>query len=105
MHSHSYFHQVQLQIYFACDLCEWCDFCIYTCKGEHIFPDHKWQENAIPQLQLFFDDFMLPEILPWKYKTNDHQTNISSIHLFTQFDQSILKSNYTIIIIKSKSLK
>ena len=69
MHSHSHFHQVQLQLYFASDLCEWCNFCIYTCKGEHI-PDQKWQENAIPQLQPYFDDFMLPEILPWKYKPN-----------------------------------
>ena len=69
--SHAYFHQVQLQIYVASDLCKWCDFCVYTCKGksvERIFPDKKWQKDTILQLQSFFYDFMLPEIVLGKYK-------------------------------------
>ena len=72
-HSHKYivyFHQVQLQLYVASDLSKWCDFCIYTCKGisvERIFPAKDWQKNAIPRLQKYFDDFMLPEIVLRKY--------------------------------------
>ena len=37
--SHSYFHQVQLQLYVAAHLSHWCDFCIYTTRAvavEHI---------------------------------------------------------------------
>ena len=69
--SHAYFHQAQLQIYVASDLCKWCDFCVYTCKGisvEGIFHNKKLQKDAILQLQSFFDDFMLPEIVLGKYK-------------------------------------
>ena len=29
--NHSYYHQVQLQLYVGSDLYDWCDFCIYTC--------------------------------------------------------------------------
>ena len=30
--SHVYYHQVQLQLYVASDLCSWCDFVVYTTK-------------------------------------------------------------------------
>ena len=69
--THSYFHQVQLQLYVGADLYDWCDFCVYTCKGmsvQHILPDFKWQEESIPLLESFFDDYMLPEIVLGKYK-------------------------------------
>uniref|UniRef100_A0A1X7V240 YqaJ viral recombinase domain-containing protein n=1 Tax=Amphimedon queenslandica TaxID=400682 RepID=A0A1X7V240_AMPQE len=42
---HTYYHQVQLQLYVASDLCKWCDFCIYTKKGvavQQIYPDKEW---------------------------------------------------------------
>ena len=35
---------------------------------QRIFPDTKWQEDAIPLLESFFDDFVLPEIVLNKYK-------------------------------------
>ena len=31
--NHSYYHQVQLQLYVANDRCNWCDFCVYTTHG------------------------------------------------------------------------
>ena len=31
--NHSYYHQVQLQLYVGSDLYKWCDFCVYTTKG------------------------------------------------------------------------
>ena len=39
--SHTYYHQVQLQLFVGSDMYGWCDFCIFTCKGlavTRIFP-------------------------------------------------------------------
>lgn len=55
--NHSYFHQVQLQLYVASDLCDWCDFCIYTTHGvavERIYPDSVWQQTECPKLDSYF---------------------------------------------------
>lgn len=44
---------------------------VFTCKGfsiQRILPNSKWQEEAIPVLQSFFDDYMLPEMLLNRYK-------------------------------------
>ena len=40
--NHAYYHQGQLQLYVAADLCDWCDVCVYTTCGvavERIYPD------------------------------------------------------------------
>ena len=54
--THTYFHQVQLQLYVGADLYGWCDFYVYTCKGmsiERIYPDVKWQVNVFHNLNHF----------------------------------------------------
>lgn len=68
---HAYYHQVQLQLYVAGDLYKWCDFVVYTSKGvsvQRIFPDNQWQKDSISQLESFFNNCMLPEIVLGKYK-------------------------------------
>ena len=43
-----------------------CDFCMYTMKGvlvEHILPDKQWQENEAIQLDCYFIDHMLQELI------------------------------------------
>ena len=69
--SHIYYHQVQLQMYVGADLYQWCDFCVFTCKGlsiQRIFPDSAWQEKYIPELESFFDNCTVPKIVMPKYK-------------------------------------
>ena len=56
--NHSYY-QVQLQLYVGSDLYDWCDLCIYTCRGisvQHISPDLEWQMKCIPELDSYFDN-------------------------------------------------
>ena len=68
---HSYYHQVQLQLYVAAHLSHWCDFCIYTTCGvavERIFPDSGWQQTVLPQLDKYFFEHMLPELVHPQYK-------------------------------------
>ena len=63
---HLYYHQVQLQLFVCMDLCNWCDFCVYTLKGvavERIFLDTEWCNTYIPELESYFDAYMLPEIV------------------------------------------
>ena len=67
---HPYYHQVQLQLYVACEY-RWCDFCVYTPKGtavQRIFPDKLWQSKCIPELDNYYFNHMLPEILDPKLK-------------------------------------
>ena len=64
--SHSYYHQVQLQLYVAAHLSHWCDFCIYTTRGvavERIYPDSRWQETFVPKMDNYFFEHMLPELV------------------------------------------
>ena len=68
--NHSYYHQVQLQLYVGSDLYKWCDFCVYTTKGlsiQRILPDPAWQ-SKISKIESFYDNHMLPEIICAKYK-------------------------------------
>ena len=68
---HQYYHQVQLQLFIASDLCHWCDFCIYTTKGvtvERIFPDSLWRQKNCPVLENYFFDFMLSELVYPQHK-------------------------------------
>ena len=70
-HDHSYYHQVQLQLYVGTDLYDWCDFCVYTCKGvstQRIFQDEEWQLKNIPELEMYFDTHIAPELVSCKYK-------------------------------------
>ena len=63
---HSYYHQVQLQLYVTRFMAHWCDFCVYTSKGvvvERILPDKQWQEECIPKLDKYFFDHILPELI------------------------------------------
>ena len=69
--THSYYHQVQLQLYVGADLYFWCDFCVYTCKGFSVqrnSPDREWQEKYIPELESYFDQYIVPELICSKYK-------------------------------------
>ena len=69
--THTYYHQVQLQLYVSSDKYKWCDFCIYTTKGvlvERIYPDEKWMDSSIPELEDYFENCMLPEIVHPKHK-------------------------------------
>ena len=55
--NHVYYHQVQLQLYVASDLCSWCDFCAFTTKDiavERIYPDAKWVNEFCPVLDNYF---------------------------------------------------
>ena len=69
--NHPYYHQVQLQLFVGADLYDWCDFCVYTTKGvavERILLDTNWCSTAIPELESYFDAYMLPEIVNPMYK-------------------------------------
>ena len=69
--THPYYHQVQLQLYVGVDLYAWCDFCVYTTKGvavERISLDTSWCNTAIPELESYFDAYVLPEIVNPMYK-------------------------------------
>ena len=69
--NHAYYHQVQLQLYVAGDLCNWCDFCVYTKRGvavERIYADKSWQIINIPQLETYFYHYMLPELIHPQHK-------------------------------------
>ena len=64
--SHAYYHQVQLQLFVGMDMYNWCDFCVYTQKGlalERIWLDTEWCNHHIPELESYFDAYMLPEIV------------------------------------------
>ena len=70
-HDHSYYHQIQRQLFVAADLCDWCDFCIYTNCGvvvEHTYADISWQQINIPKLQCYWYNHILPELLDSKCK-------------------------------------
>ena len=63
---HSYYHQVQLQLYVTRFMAHRCDFCVYISKGvvvERILPDKQWQEECIPKLDKYFFDHILPELI------------------------------------------
>ena len=64
--THSYYHQVQLQLYVCGDKAAFCDFCIFTLKGvlvERILPDKQWQENEAIKLDNYFMDHILQELI------------------------------------------
>ena len=69
--NHPHYHQVQLQLFVGIDLYDWCDFYVYTTKGvdiEQISIDATWCGTAIPELESYFDAYMLPEIVNPMYK-------------------------------------
>ena len=62
--NHQYYHQVQLQLYTSG--ASWCNFCVYTTKNiaiEQIYLDELWQQTEIPNLDSYFHEQMLPEIV------------------------------------------
>ena len=68
---HHYYHQVQLQLHVCGSECFWCDFCVYTNKDiavERIIPDLQWQQQKLPQLQDYFYNYILPELVYPEYK-------------------------------------
>ena len=69
--THMYLHHVQLQLYIAVDEYHWCNFCIVTCKRiavQCIKPDHNWQKKHIPELESYFDDYIIPELASPQHK-------------------------------------
>ena len=69
-HNHPYYHQAQLQLLVCMDMCHWCDFCIYTLKGVAV--ERIWLftdcNECIPELESYFDGYMLLEIISPKLK-------------------------------------
>ena len=67
---HSYYHQVQFQLYVTG--MSWCDFCVFTNVDgvgvERIYIDSNWQKECISALDEYFFDYMLPEIVEPKNK-------------------------------------
>ena len=64
--SHTYYHQVQLQLFVGSDMYSWCDFCIFTTKGlavTRIFPDKEWQQHKIPELKSYWNNYIKPELI------------------------------------------
>ena len=51
-------------------MCHWCDFCIYTLKGatERIWLDTDWCNTHIPELESYYDTYMIPEIISGNLK-------------------------------------
>uniref|UniRef100_A0A1X7SGF2 YqaJ viral recombinase domain-containing protein n=1 Tax=Amphimedon queenslandica TaxID=400682 RepID=A0A1X7SGF2_AMPQE len=69
--NHSYYHQVQLQLYVTRSKAKWCDFCIYSTKGisvQRIFPDNDWQETSCLKLDDYFLNHILPELVYPQFK-------------------------------------
>ena len=69
--NHGYYHQVQLQLYVVSDCCKWCDFCVYTTKDvavERIYPDQEWVSYVCPQLDEYYFDNILPEVVAEQHK-------------------------------------
>ena len=65
-HSHTYYHQVQFQLFVGIDQYDWCDFCVYAPKGtevERIWLDSEWCEKSIVELDSYYDAHVIPEIL------------------------------------------
>lgn len=68
---HQYYHQVQLQLYVTSDKSKWCDFFIFTNKGyavERIYPDEEWQRTKIKELEDYYNNYMVPEIIGQRLK-------------------------------------
>ena len=62
--SHKYYYQIQGQIA-LCNV-KFCDFVCWTPKGifiERILRDNSFIDRIVPQLQLFFSRYLLPELL------------------------------------------
>ena len=48
-----------------------CDFCVYTSVGvvvDRIYLCKEWEDVFIPQLENYFDKYMLPEIVSPHHK-------------------------------------
>ena len=63
---HRYFHQVQLQLYVSRDMHSFCDFCVYIPVDivvERTYLCKEWEETCIPQLEDYYDKYMLPEVI------------------------------------------
>ena len=68
---HLYYHQVQLQLFVAFDKCQWCDFCIFSGDSvavERIYPDSQWQSISCSQLDHYFFEHIIPEVMNPKCK-------------------------------------
>ena len=68
---HHYYHQVQCQLYVSSDMFSWCDFCVYTpvdVAVERIYPRKEWQSTCIPELEDYYDRYMLSEIVAPLFK-------------------------------------
>ena len=67
---HNYYHQIQLQLYCHPDAA-WCDFFVCTlkdCGCEGIYRDIAWQQQSVPELECYFDEWIAPELTRPQYK-------------------------------------
>ena len=63
---HVYYHQCQLQLYVGRDIFQWCDFVVATANDifiQRLTLDRDWVETSIPELEAFYDSFILPNLL------------------------------------------
>ena len=92
---HVYYHQVQLQLYVVC---------MYVCMLELTFiigvtsaytharafetvnlSDITWQDEYIPELESFYDEYMLPELVFEQYKPSN---NIIMYSLYLYYESA-----------------
>ena len=68
--THSYYHQIQLQLHVS-PKSKWRDFCMYTTCGiaiERIYPDPLWEGSFCNQLDDYYMQHVLPELISPEHK-------------------------------------
>lgn len=64
--NHIYYHQCQLQLYVGRDRFRWCDFVLATKDDlfiQRIMLDMNWVNNNVPELELFYDSFLIKRLV------------------------------------------
>ena len=64
--THIYYNQCQLQLYVGRDRFNWCDFVLSTRRDifvQRIFLNKEWVEKNIPELENFYDSFVLKKLV------------------------------------------
>ena len=88
--SHKYYYQIQGQIA-VCNV-KFCDFVCWTPKGifiERILRDNSFIDRIVPQLQLFFSRYLLPELLTHSLEPEPgSSTRTKKLHCVCQKPQS-----------------
>lgn len=63
---HIYYHQCQLQLYVGRDIFNFCDFVIASANDifiQRLTLNSDWVSTSIPELETFYDSFVLPRLV------------------------------------------